>query len=70
VAYSRINQTYLRGDANAVNLEGTATGQVARVLLCANHLHDKGGGPGPVSGRRPTVASAPTRHQATGPASG
>jgi hypothetical protein len=43
VAFSRINTTYLRADANAVNLEGTATGQVARIEVRGNNLHDNGG---------------------------
>ena len=43
VSYSRLNTSYLRSDANAVNLEGTATGQVARVQVRGNDMHHNGG---------------------------
>jgi len=43
VAYSRADASYRRDDANAINLEGTATGQVRRVQIRANDLHDNGG---------------------------
>ena len=43
VAYSRLNTSYRRADANAVNLEGTATGTVARIQVSGNHMHDNGG---------------------------
>jgi len=43
VAYSRLDLTFLRDDANAINLEGTATGQVTRIQVSGNHLHDNGG---------------------------
>jgi len=43
VAYSRLSSSYLRADANAINLEGTATAQVARVQARGNDLHHNGG---------------------------
>ncbi|MCA1706637.1 MAG: hypothetical protein LC808_26580 [Actinobacteria bacterium] len=43
VAYSRLSSSYLRADANAVNLEGTASAQVARVQVRGNELRDNGG---------------------------
>jgi hypothetical protein len=43
IAYSRLSTSYLRSDANAINLEGTAPGTVARVQVRGNHLHHNGG---------------------------
>lgn len=43
VAYSRLNSSYLRSDANAVNLEGTVSAQVARVQIRRNDMHHNGG---------------------------
>ena len=43
VAYSRLSSSYVRHDANAVNLEGYTDGQVARVQVRGNRMHDNGG---------------------------
>lgn len=43
VSYSRLSSSYLRSDANAVNLEGTASAQVARIQVRGNDLHHNGG---------------------------
>ena len=43
VAYSRLDSSYRRADANAINLEGVATGQIARVRVDGNDLHHNGG---------------------------
>jgi hypothetical protein len=43
VAYSRLNSSYRRDDANAVNLEGTPSARVARVQVRGNDLHHNGG---------------------------
>jgi hypothetical protein len=42
-AYTRRDDNYRRSDANGVNLEGTASGKVARVRIEANDIHDNGG---------------------------
>ena len=43
VAYARVNASYRRSDANAVNLEGTAGAQVTRVQIRSNDMHHNGG---------------------------
>jgi hypothetical protein len=43
VSYSRVSSSYRRDDANAINLEGTPTAQVARVQVRHNDLHHNGG---------------------------
>jgi Right handed beta helix region len=43
VAYSRLDSSYLRADANGVNLEGTSAAQVARVRVERNDIHHNGG---------------------------
>jgi Right handed beta helix region len=43
IAYSRTDPHYLRADADALNLEATAAGQVARIQIQGNNLHDNGG---------------------------
>jgi hypothetical protein len=43
IAYTRIDSSYLRADANGVNLEGTPTAQVGRIRVERNDIHHNGG---------------------------